>query len=219
MENIKSEAEAMKPCAIRMKASTFDRLKALAAEEGLNIGDELEMIVDDYEKNHSPEGYRLFTVRINRIDKSDYLSMQKLSYTGRVLFRTAKVQYNPASFFENQLRKAYKLSSLDLSECEVGSALTLIAEDNGGYALQETLYLKKNGENDSIICDSWVDILEPDSNPANRISPFASMNDIISISAMMSEEYTAFDIFGDADDELDDGDERPPFRLGMPDFS
>lgn len=43
------------------------------------------------------------------------------------------------------------------------------------------------------------------------------MNDIISITAMMSEEYTAFDIFGDSDDELDD-DERPSFRLGMPDF-
>ena len=209
----------MKPCTIRMKAVTFDRLKSLAAEEGLTMGDELETIVDDYEKNHAPEGYELFTVRINRVDKSDYLPMQKLSYTGRVLFRTAKIQYSAASFFERQLRKTYKLGSLDLSECEVGSALTLIAEDNGGYALQETMYLKKNGENDSIICDSWVDILEPDSNPAKRISPFASMTDIIAISAMMSEEYTAFDIFGDADDELDNGDERPPFRLGMPDFS
>jgi len=171
-----NNTEIAKPVTMRMKTETFDLFKEAAYKRGIAIGEVAELAINKFYREDTPQF--IFSVLVNRLTPNNFKKMEKYP-CDKILFETKNIVFENADDYGKELKQEFNLN-VDMSKYEVGASLKLGSKDNN-FILQETLYLRRIGNNDYDVYKATISELESLDDIINKVSKFTKTTDIITI--------------------------------------
>lgn len=191
------KSEEMKPISFRLKPSVAERIKEIAYHKGINNGEVIESLLYAYE-HHDRETENVFLVgTLNRLTREQKQPFKVVPFSGKVIFRSPRVEYKAALPYADMLTEKFGLENFDFSDCVVGSTIS-VAElesdfdypyegDAETLLIHERLIIKKREESDFLFCSQWVRSASTNDSLMTNVSPFVCSNDIIYVDTLYAD--------------------------------